>query len=718
MRERAFALEGEAHLGHGSCGYPVKKLLLTALAALALAPVAHAGHVAMQARDVPLGPRALQAAIPPMHFNMLGVHWAGSGSVEYRTHRLHGAWRLWRAVDDDARPDAASHERSRAWRDGNIDWAGASDDVQFRTHGTVRRLRAYYLWSRVTTAPERGLSFAGKPRIVTRTLWQADEKIKREKPRYAPAIKAAVVHHTAGTNSYSPAQAAAIVRGIEIYHVKGNGWDDIGYNFLVDRFGTVYEGRWGGIERNVIGAHAEGFNVGTVGVAMIGNYSSATPPVAQQDAVVNLLAWRLDVAHVDPTSTVAFTSTGNPRYRSGRVVTLRAVSAHRDTGPSECPGSRAYALIPALTSRVAATALPKLYSPVVSGALGGSIRFQGRLSTALPWTVTVTTAAGKVLAKGSGTASTVDWTWNSARAGKGPFAWRIDAGPTVRPATGTLGGTSAPAAPATALTLTGLTATPAVIGPPPDGTGTIKIAFNLGIPARVTASVRSVDGGGVVTILDQDRAKGRNTLDVIAAGLRDGRYTVLVSATAGGKRVEQQVEVVVDRTLFGFGLAAPVTSPNGDGVLDTLPVSFTLTQTVPVRLEILRAGVVVGSVLAGTTVVGPHTIEWNGLSLLGPRVPDGAYQAAVVVTDALGEVAFTAPFKIDTTPPVITLLDLATLRFQLSEPATVSFVVNGQQLEMAAPKGVFTVPFTGRATFASALPRDAAGNVGALVKSP
>jgi len=718
MRERAFALEREAGVGHGSCGYPVKKLLLTALAALALAPVARAGDVAMQAREVPLGPRALQAATPPMHFNMLGVHWAGSGSVEYRTHRLHGAWREWRSVDDDARPDVGSLERNRTWRDGNLDWAGASDDVQFRTRGEVRRLRAYYLWSRVTTAPLRRLSFAGTPRIVTRSLWQADEKIKRAKPRYAPAIKAAVVHHTAGTNSYSAAQAAAIVRGIEIYHVKGNGWDDIGYNFLVDRFGTVYEGRWGGLERNVVGAHAEGFNVGTVGVAMIGNYSSATPPAAQQDAIVNLIAWRLDVAHVDPLSTVAFTSTGNPRYRSGRVVTLRAVSGHRDTGPSECPGNRAYALIPGLTSRVAATALPKLYSPVVSGALGGSIRFQGRLSTALPWTVTVTTAAGKVLARGRGSSATVDWTWSSARAGKGPFAWKIDAGPTVRPATGTLGGSLAAAAPAATLTLTRLTATPAVIGPPPDGTGTIKVAFTLGTRARVTASVRSAEGGAVVTILNQDRAAGRNSLDLIAAGLRDGRYTLLVSATAGGKRAEQQAEVVVDRTLFGLGLAAPVTSPNGDGVLDTLPVAFTLTQTVPVRLEILRGGVVVAPVPAGTTPVGPHTLEWNGLSLLGTGLPDGAYEAAVVVTDFLGEVAYSVPFTIDTTPPVITLLDLATLRFQLSEPATVSLVVNGQPLEMAAPKGVFTVPFAGPATFASALPRDAAGNVGSLVKSP
>ena len=90
------------------------------------------------------------------------------------------------------------------------------------------------------------------------------------------------------------------MRGIEVYHVQGNGWNDIGYNFLVDRFGTIYEGRGGGIDRNVIGAHAQGFNTGTVGVALIGNFTAATPTQAQQAALVRLLAWRLDVAHVDP----------------------------------------------------------------------------------------------------------------------------------------------------------------------------------------------------------------------------------------------------------------------------------------------------------------------------------------------------------------------------------------------------------------------------------
>src|SRR6185369_8022061 len=120
----------------------------------------------------------------------------------------------------------------------------------------------------------RAVSMAGSPKIISRAGWRANDEILRGKPRYAGRVYFAVVHHTAGSNSYSAAQSPAIVRAIELYHVKANGWNDIGYNFLVDKYGQVFEGRYGGMERAVIGAHAEGFNTGSVGVAVIGNYSS------------------------------------------------------------------------------------------------------------------------------------------------------------------------------------------------------------------------------------------------------------------------------------------------------------------------------------------------------------------------------------------------------------------------------------------------------------
>ncbi len=108
------------------------------------------------------------------------------------------------------------------------------------------------------------------------------------------------VHHTAGTNDYTRAQAPAVVRAIQLYHVKGNGWNDIGYNALVDRFGTVYEGRGGGVDRNVVGAHARGFNTGSFGIAVMGDFQRVEPPAAAVDALVRTLAWRLDLGYVDP----------------------------------------------------------------------------------------------------------------------------------------------------------------------------------------------------------------------------------------------------------------------------------------------------------------------------------------------------------------------------------------------------------------------------------
>src|SRR5205823_6215643 len=224
----------------------------------------------------------------------------------------------------------------------------------------------------------------------------------------------AFVHHTAGSNSYTASQSASIVRAIEIYHVEADGWNDIGYNFLIDKYGQIFEGRYGGVTRAVIGAHAMGFNVGSVGVSMLGNYDTAQVTPAAKAALVSLVPWRLDLAHVDPLSKVVRISTGNPRYPAGTAVTLNAISGHRDTYPTSCPGTSLYAQLPAIRTAVARTGLPKIYEPVVSGSFGGPIRFTARLSSSAPWTVTVRDESGAVVASGAGTGTAIDWTWDSS----------------------------------------------------------------------------------------------------------------------------------------------------------------------------------------------------------------------------------------------------------------------------------------------------------------
>ena len=692
----------------------MKKLILLAAfaAALATPAFARAGDVTMRVQDVDLGGRSLASARPLIRFDMLGLHWTGPGSVSFRTHRVAGAWSAWQTADADEAPDGGTG----SWHDGGLVWTGASNGVEYRTSGRVTRLRAFELSSRVTAPVRpRRLASATMPPIVTRAQWHADEDIVRAAPRYARTLKLAIVHHTAGTNTYSPAQAAAIVRGIEAYHVLGNGWNDIGYNFLIDRYGTIYEGRGGGIARNVIGAHAEGFNTGTVGVALIGNFTHAAPTKPMLDALVKLLAWRLDVAHVDPLSKVVYTSGGNYKFRAGRTVTLRAISGHRDTGPTECPGNVAYRLLPAIARRVAVTGLPKVYSPTVVGTLGGPIRFEARLSSSLPWTVTVTTVKGVVVARGSGTGTIVDWTWRSRRGG--PFAWAIET-PGALAASGTFGGPAPPPPPPPPpLTLTGLTVSPGVVSPAPGGVpATVTASFALSRAAQVTARVADATGAVVLGTPVAAKPAGTSTVSFDVAGLSNGRYTVTISAKPpGGTAATASAPLTVDRTLAGLTVAPAAFSPNGDGVEDTTALSFTLAATAPVRVDVEAGGVVVTTLFAGPLPAGPHTVPWDGTAA-GATLPDGAYTFVVTVTDALGNVQFPAAVTIDTQPPQLTLLDPHLLQFTLDEPATVTLTVNNSvQLVEQEPAGTFTIPFTGSVYAVTAQARDAAGNVSAVV---
>ena len=701
----------------------MKKLFLIFVLALSLSGVAIAGTVAtpdvtMVSRDVPLGGRALQAADAPMRFEMLGLHWQGGGTVAYRTRSPEGRWSVWRTADADL------PQTNPPWHFGNLDWTGASTAVQFRTHG-VTHLRAFYLSSRVTSVPKRSLSVAGSPAIVPRADWQADEKIVRAHPLYAPTLKLAVVHHTAGTNNYTPAEAPAIVRGIEVYHVKGNGWNDIGYNFLIDRYGTVYEGRGGGMTRNVIGAHALGFNAGTVGVSLIGNFQHESPPPVMQTALVKLLAWRLDIAHIDPLSTVAYTSGGNAKFRAGKVVTLRAISGHRDTGPTDCPGNDAYALLPVIAQRVAATGLPKLYSPVVSGALGGNVRFQARLSSALPWTITVADTNGTVVARKTGSSQLVDWTWSSAAAGKGPFSWTIASGTSVLPATGTLGSklpapvpapapppAPVPAPPAAGL-VSGLTVSPSVLTPTAAGAGLVTaVDFTLARQAQVTVTV------GSLQLLSTTAAAGHDHFEWDLSRLADGRYELVVTAKADGQSSTATANLVIDRTLSGLAATPSSFSPNADGASDTISFSFSLTQNVPVQVTVQRAGAVVASLFVGQLGPGVQTIGWDGTSA-GTRLPDGQYSAVVTATDPLATVSLVVPFAIDTAAPTLTVVNGAALSFQLGETATVTGTINGQPVSASEPAGTFTFPWTGSPAASWSLQAtDAAGNASPAISGP
>ncbi|MGV9721841.1 N-acetylmuramoyl-L-alanine amidase [Nocardia beijingensis] len=187
----------------------------------------------------------------------------------------------------------------------------------------------------------------GGPSVITRAQWGADESIRCAEPTYDDRLGGVTVHHTAGRNDYSKSESAGIVRAIYTYHAKTLGWCDIGYNALVDKYGQVFEGRFGGLDRPVQGAHAGGFNENTSGVALMGNYESEQPTEEALQAIGAFVGWRTKVAGLDPKGSTTMYSEGTSftSYAEGEAVQLPVVFAHRDVGNTTCPGDAAYALM-------------------------------------------------------------------------------------------------------------------------------------------------------------------------------------------------------------------------------------------------------------------------------------------------------------------------------------------------------------------------------------
>jgi flagellar hook assembly protein FlgD len=665
--------------------------LLTVGATLAaLAPgTAAAQDVDVVRRDLAVANvRTTTVRTAPTSFTMVGIHWQGSGKVWFRTAAKPGAFGSWRPAQPEGedRPDPGSEElaASSGWRVGNPWWTGPASLIQYRLSGKVTRLRTYFVNSRVTAADRamaasaRSAAFlealaapVAQPAIIRRSAWGADESIVRGSASIAARLRFAVIHHTAGSNSYSAAQSAAIVRGIQQYHVLGNGWDDIGYNFLVDKYGQVFEGRRGGIAQNVIGAHAGGFNTGSVGVSVLGNYDSVGFPSKAKTAVQRLLAWRLDVGHVYPRTRVDRVSGGSSRWPAGTVVRLRGISGHRDTSYTSCPGNNIYGQLDAMARTVTQIGLPKLWDPEAEGSVGEPVRFTGRLSASRPWLVQVKDSEGAVVAQGSGTGTAVDWTWDATAVPIEQYTYTMSAGAEVRPATYPVPGPPP-------LAITGLKAAPLVLTPNDDWAGeSTSIRFGLTRRAVLGVRVLSVSTGNVVRTLmaTNERAAGKRTTkwngrNANGVPVADGQYRIEVSAADGGEAASASMNVVVDATLGGVSAA-----PSLIGKKDSLEIGYALTRQAAVSVEIRHKGKVLHTVSSGNRPAGSYVVSWDGLGPGGKRVADGDLTAAVSATTSLGTRKLTRPFTLDTTAPVVTVLSfrrskgVIRLRFRLSEAA-------------------------------------------------
>jgi len=379
-------------------------------------------------------------------FSMVGVSWDDPGaklhgSVQVRTRgAASGRWSPWRTlqIDDHDAPDAGSSaERPRRGATKPL-WVGPSNGVQIRVTGSgppPAGLRAELVdpgdGPRVpqsgpgsgeqpggAAGQSAGAAAAPAPVIVTRAQWGADESLVTGSPQYAPAAKVVFTHHSAGGNDYDCAESPAVIRSILLYHVKTNGWNDIGYNFLVDKCGTIFEGRKGGVGKPVIGAHTYGYNTGSAGVAVLGDFTGVAPSVAAQKAVARVAAWKLGLHGSDPTgrATVAGKS-------------FNTISGHRDGVATACPGELLYGRLGAIRSHAKQWSTPA--KPPIVTSITGATESKGTYYTRGTLTIGWNPAAvstyevllnGKVLARRNGRA-----TWAQVKVPEGAHKLRVRA---------------------------------------------------------------------------------------------------------------------------------------------------------------------------------------------------------------------------------------------------------------------------------------------------
>ena len=367
-------------------------------------------------------------------FSAVGVSWLPDPAldevaVQVRT-RADGRWGAWTDVEVQlgTGSDAASREAQGARTGSDLLFVGASDAVQVRVDSAGGRPRDVRLalidpgaaaadaaTTDGSSASEPGLlggavaqAAVSAPAYVSRAGWGADESLRTCTSTSSPALQGGILHTTATSNDYTAGQSPAIMRAMYAYHTRSLKWCDIGYNFLVDKYGTLFEGRAGSVSRHVIGSHTGGFNTGTVGVSMIGNHDLVAPTAAQRRTVQRVFAWKLDGAGLDPLGTATYTSRGGSatRYAAGTVVTKPVISGHRDYSSKSCPGKLAYPLLEEIRAATAAIADSTREVTIGIRQAAGVYTFSGTISPAEAGVQVTTARLDGVTGRVTGVAST------------------------------------------------------------------------------------------------------------------------------------------------------------------------------------------------------------------------------------------------------------------------------------------------------------------------
>jgi hypothetical protein len=561
-------------------------------------------------------------------FSSLGVTWdlPARGArpdlvVVVRTHGPAG-WSAWTPLEtEDAElTDATGRGPQRA---GTAPlWADRSDRVQVRVDlrggPAPTGLRAELIDpgssgydGQVGVAPPGSAAAqAGTPTIYSRAQWGADERRVRSAPTLMPGVAAAVIHHTTDRNTYTAAQVPAIIRADYAYHLS-RGWNDIGYNFLVDRFGRIWEGRRGGTAAAVQGAHAGGFNFRTFGVSVIGNYETASASTAVIGALQRLIAWKLDLAHADPQGTTSLTAadSSSARWPAGTVVRRPVIMGHRDVGYTACPGAKLYPQLNRIRVGVAALIGAALTNPSVTSTTarfgGGGPTVTAGTLTRQSWALKISDCRGQGVASVSGTTSrrqSLRTGWNGrvggAPARPGIYDLRLDSkagAATARPITSSFlvqppGAQPAPIGPAATGTGDLVPVTPVrlldsrsgpVLATGAGGRVDVTVTGRGGIPAdgvlavALTLTAVCPSSGTYLTVWPAGGVRpGTSNLNLPARGLRTA--SVIVPVGAQGQVSIGNAAGVADVVIDAVGYTSAST---GTGVLPTAPLRSFDTRT-------------------------------------------------------------------------------------------------------------------------------------------
>jgi hypothetical protein len=317
--------------------------------------------------------RVAEASFPLTH---LGVAWRGA-DAQVRVRSARG-WSGWTSV---AACGAGPDGRAGAGAAALITVRGAVGyEVAVAGSGTASVTELNTGVSPVQVAS--GVPMPGGTAPVpylNRAAWGADESLRFSHgaevwpAEYAP-VQTLTVHHTAGSNG--DPDPAGTVRAIYYYQCVTQGWGDIGYNLMIDEAGRVYEGRISGSDARpvygpagadgrpqmVIGGHVKEYNVGNVGVCLMGTFTSRQPTAAAQDALARVLSSLAVTGRLDVLSTVRYSNPENGNRR-----TVQTISGHRDWAATACPGDRFYPTLPALRTYVSASTfrrrLPEIPRP-------------------------------------------------------------------------------------------------------------------------------------------------------------------------------------------------------------------------------------------------------------------------------------------------------------------------------------------------------------------